>query len=41
MTWNSEGDFEILLAANNFFLVDFSCILDKNREFKGGPYFHN
>lgn len=40
-TWNLEGDLEILLAANNFFLVDFLCISDINRAFEGGPYIYN
>lgn len=40
-TWNPEGDFDILMAANNFFMVDFSCASDRNRAFEGGPYFYN
>ncbi|XP_059068311.1 uncharacterized protein LOC131040439 [Cryptomeria japonica] len=39
--WNPEGDMEILLAANNYFLVIFSSIADRNRAFEGGPYFFN
>ena len=34
--WNPEGDMEIILAANNYFLVIFSCMLDMNRGFEGG-----
>lgn len=40
-TWQVEGDFDILVAGNGFFLVDFSCISDRNRVFEGGPYFFN
>lgn len=40
-TWNPEGDFDILLVANNFLMVNFSCIVDRNQAFKGGPYFYN
>ena len=32
---------EIMLLANNYFMVPFNCIADKNRVFEGGPYFHN
>ena len=39
--WNPEGDMEIILAANNYFLVIFSCMEDRNREFEGGWYFFN
>jgi hypothetical protein len=39
--WNPEGDMEIILAANNYFLVIFSCMADRNRAFEGGPYFFN
>ncbi|XP_057871389.2 uncharacterized protein LOC131077832 [Cryptomeria japonica] len=39
--WKPEGDMEILLAANNYFLVIFSSIADRNRAFEGGPYFFN
>lgn len=39
--WNPEGDMEILLAANNYFLVIFSSMSDRNRAFEGGPYFFN
>ncbi|XP_059065981.1 uncharacterized protein LOC131857427 [Cryptomeria japonica] len=39
--WNPEGDLEILLAANNYFLVIFSSMSDRNRAFEGGPYFFN
>lgn len=27
-TWQVEGDFKILVVANGYFMVDFSCILD-------------
>ncbi|XP_059076363.1 uncharacterized protein LOC131875739 [Cryptomeria japonica] len=39
--WNPEGDMEIILAANNYFLVIFSNLMDRNRAFEGGPYFFN
>ena len=39
--WNLEGDMEILLAANNYFMVIFSSLSDRNKAFEGGPYFFN
>ena len=39
--WNPEGDMEILLAANNYFMVIFSNMIDRNKVFEGGPYFFN
>lgn len=39
--WNLKGDMEIILVANNYFLVIFSSMSDKNRAFEGGPYFFN
>ncbi|XP_057862719.1 uncharacterized protein LOC131071037 [Cryptomeria japonica] len=39
--WNPEGDMEIILAANNYFLVIFLNLMDRNRAFEGGPYFFN
>ena len=39
--WNPEGDMEILLEANNYFMVSFSSMSDRNKVFKGGPYFFN
>jgi hypothetical protein len=39
--WNPEGDMEILLAANNYFMVIFSSMADRNKAFEGGPYFFN
>ena len=39
--WNPNGDMEILLAANNYFMVSFSSMSDRNKVFKGGPYFFN
>ena len=39
--WNLEGDMEILLAANNYFMVIFSNMTDRNKVFEGGPYFFN
>ncbi|XP_059070653.1 uncharacterized protein LOC131860283 [Cryptomeria japonica] len=32
---------EIMLAANNYFLVVFPYMVDRNRVFEGGPYFFN
>ena len=32
---------DIMLAGNNYFLVNFSCMSDRNRVFEGGPYFYN
>ena len=40
-TWEPEGEMEIMLLANNYFMVTFNCIADRNRVFEGGPYFHN
>ena len=40
-TWELEGEMEIMLLANNYFMVTFNCIADRNRVFEGGPYFHN
>jgi hypothetical protein len=40
-TWNPKCDFDIMLATNNFFMVDFSCVVDRNQSFKGGPYLYN
>ena len=37
--WNPEGDMEILLVANNYFMVIFSSMADRNKAFEGGPYF--
>ena len=37
--WNLEGDMEILLAANNYFMVIFSNMNDRNRVFEWVPYF--
>lgn len=34
--WNPEGDMEILLAANNYFMVIFSSMTDRNKVFEGG-----
>ena len=33
--WNPEGDMEILLAANNYFMVIFSNMTDRNKVFEG------
>ena len=35
--WNPEGDMEILLAANCYFMVIFSSMVDRNKAFEGGP----
>jgi hypothetical protein len=32
---------DIMLAANNFFMVILLSIADCNRVFEGGPYFYN
>ena len=32
---------EIILAVNNYLFVIFSCMVDRNRAFEGGPYFFN
>ena len=32
---------DIMLARNNYFLVNFSCMSDRNQVFEGGPYFYN
>ncbi len=39
--WNLKGDMEILIPANNYFMVIFSSMTDRNKAFKGGPYFFN
>ncbi|XP_059076672.1 uncharacterized protein LOC131875950 [Cryptomeria japonica] len=40
-TWQPEGEMEIRLLANNYFMVSFDCMADRNRIFEGGPYFYN
>ena len=40
-TWQIEGDMEIMLAENSYFMVIFSNMADRNRVFEGGPYFYN
>lgn len=40
-TWEPKGEMEIMLLVNNYFMVTFNCIIDHNRVFEGGPYFHN
>ena len=32
---------EVTLLANNFFMVTFTCMADRNSVFEGGPYFYN
>ncbi|XP_057828729.1 uncharacterized protein LOC131039916 [Cryptomeria japonica] len=32
---------EIILLVNNYFMVTFNCMEDRNRVFEGGPYFYN
>ena len=39
--WNPEAHMEILLAANNYFMVIFSSMSDRNKAFEGGLYFFN
>lgn len=39
--WNPKGEIEVMLATNNYFLVVFLSITDRNKEFEGGPYFYN
>ena len=39
--WNLEGDMEILLATNNYFMVIFSSMSDRNKAFEGSSYFFN
>ncbi|XP_057831869.1 uncharacterized protein LOC131042571 [Cryptomeria japonica] len=40
-TWSPEGEMDVLLAANGYFQVVFSCMSDRNKVFEGGPYFYN
>lgn len=40
-SWQVEGDMDIMLVGNSYFLVNFSCMLDRNRVFEGGPYFYD
>lgn len=40
-TWAPEGEIDIMLLANNYFMVTFSFMVDRNKVFEGGPYFHN
>lgn len=40
-TWNPEGEMEVMLLANSYFMVCFSCMANRNRIFEGGPHFHN
>lgn len=37
--WNPKGEIEVILVANNYFLVVISCIIDKNKAFKEGHIF--
>lgn len=30
-----------MLLENNYFMVTFNCMEDRNRVFEGGSYFHN
>ncbi|XP_059066214.1 uncharacterized protein LOC131857556 [Cryptomeria japonica] len=39
--WEPEGEMEVTLLANNFFMVTFLCMANRNRVFEGGPYFYN
>jgi len=39
--WNPEGDMEILLVANNYFMVIFASLSDRYKAFEGDPYFFN
>ncbi|XP_057849635.2 uncharacterized protein LOC131060417 [Cryptomeria japonica] len=40
-SWQVDEDMDIMLAGNNYFLVVFSCMSDRDRVFEGGPYFYN
>ena len=40
-SWHIEGDMDIILVANSYFMVIFLNIADRNRVFEGGPYFYN
>lgn len=40
-TWALEGEMEIMFLANNYFMVTFNCMEDRNRVFEGGSYFYN
>lgn len=40
-TWAPEGEMEIMLLANNYFMVTFNCMEDRNRVFEGVLYFYN
>lgn len=35
-TWAPEGEMEIMLLANNYFMVTFNCMEDRSRVFEGG-----
>ncbi|XP_057817558.2 uncharacterized protein LOC131030678 [Cryptomeria japonica] len=39
--WEPEGEMEVTLLVNNFFMVTFLCMADRNRVFESGPYFYN
>ena len=42
--WHSqkiEGDMDIILVANSYFMFILSDIVDRNRDFEGVPYFYN
>lgn len=39
--WNPKGQIDLKLGAKGFFIVVFSNLEDKERTFKGGPYFMN
>ena len=38
--WEPEGEMEVMLFKNKFFMVTFICLADRNRVFEGEPYFH-
>ena len=40
-SWQIEGDMDIMLATNSYFMVIFSNMVDRNRVFEGAPYFYN
>ncbi|XP_057851710.2 uncharacterized protein LOC131061871 [Cryptomeria japonica] len=36
-----EGEMEIMMLENNYFMLTFNCMEVCNRVFEGGPYFYN
>ena len=40
-TWKPKERYDLRLGAKGFFTIIFYSLEDKNKVFKGGPYFYN